>query len=418
LLTKKGSEVLISLLAFFILSVLSQDPFLMVIAYSLILLFLLEGLIFRLYLKKAKNLLIYREMEENIYYGQRGLVKIKVEGKRYPLMVKVEDKLPDGVKLVKGSNFKDFEVGKEEWTYEIEALSLGKQIFEGLHLTFYDKLNLFVSYSFYPNPFELKVIPPLEIKIDKRIYPKFYLKLPKAKIKTKKLMTDLIGIRDYVVGDSYKLIAWKVMAKDPLLNPMTKEYEHKKIFDIVIALSTYINMKDGSLGRKKMDHVILSALNLAHLANRDGYKVGFAYLSKGKLKLEYGNVFKLSKFLSNIDIREENLDDLLIEELYKALDYKSLIFLITDLSYPYKLDFKRILLLKEKGHLLEILLLDPFSFLEEEPLKILKKIEEEHRDKIIMEAKKLGISLRILKREDLDYKLFELYNTWVKMSIP
>ncbi|MEM4311968.1 MAG: DUF58 domain-containing protein [Nitrososphaerales archaeon] len=423
MLTKRGHEVLLTLLFFFIVAMLSLDPFLLVTSYSLLLLYSLEGIIFRLSLRRLKLSLERKIYDEFLVFGQSTKVQVKIRQRGSLLMLKVEDKLPDGIRLSNFLNSKDFELSRDfndSWIYEIEALRSGKMVFEGFNLTFYDKLNLFATHRFYPFESELKVIPKRVQEIEVKGIPKAYYRLVKRKGKVRKMLSEYVGIRDYVSGDSYRLIAWKVMARNPLVKPMTKEYEYKKIFEIFVALSSKISMNDGPLAYKKIDYAVNSALNLIHQAYRDGYRAGLAFLDKGKVRIEYGDPNKLSKFISELNLKEENKDDILLEELYKVLSFKSLVILISDLSYPDKIDFEKLLLFKAKGHAIEILLLDTLSFLssEDSSSRILKAIEQEHKELLLEQARSYGINLRFSKKEELSFKMMEIYNLWTRVPIP
>lgn len=90
---------------------------------------------------------------------------------------------------------------------------------------------------------------------------------------------DFEQLREYVHGDSFRDLDWKSTAKRS--KPITRLYQHEKSQTVLLVMDVGRAMATRIQERMKLDYAVSAALLLAHVALREGDKVGVVVLSDG-----------------------------------------------------------------------------------------------------------------------------------------
>ena len=159
---------------------------------------------------------------------------------------------------------------KYHWQFEVKANVLGKIVFPGYSIKLADMSGLFERRAFISQPVELTVLPVVmksETTISTTKNHNVQLFAGHHRYRRPGLGTEILGIRDYQIGDPPRSIAWKATARFNKL--MTCEYESEVPVraNIVCDLSSY-----QFIGRPNVaaaDHVINAASSLANLLLSD-----------------------------------------------------------------------------------------------------------------------------------------------------
>ena len=145
-------------------------------------------------------------------------------------------------------------------------------------------------------------------------------------------------VRDYVPDDDFREINWKATARRN--RPITNLYRAERSQDVMLCLDCGRMMGDRLAGGTALDHAVDAALMLAHLANRNGDRVGLVLFRDVVTR-----VLKPAGGLTAVHRMNDELVDARSEPVfpsYAALAAalrthqarRSFVFLFTDLNDP------------------------------------------------------------------------------------
>ncbi|MBM3932899.1 MAG: DUF58 domain-containing protein [SAR202 cluster bacterium] len=202
--------------------------------------------------------------------------------------VKIEDIVPEGVKIVEASKIND----APAWDLRYLRHTTAVAWYERIRWRYKLKFRRRGIYSIGPaniesgDPFGfLKsknlTSPPVEVVVYPRVYPLIELGIPPARplgeIKGgNRIFPDpsrLAGIRDYVIGDPIKTIDWKATSK--LSKLMVRTYEPSSTYTVVICLQTdMVKPHWQSYDAVQLERVISAAASVAKYSAEKQYSVG------------------------------------------------------------------------------------------------------------------------------------------------
>lgn len=144
------------------------------------------------------------------------------------------------------------------------------------------------------------------------------------------------NLREYVINDDIKDIDWKSSARSATL--LVKQYIAEKKHNIMFIMDSNKKMEaDTDNHENKKDVALFTAGTIGYIAIKNNDYVGMVFANKGKIEynpLKY-NLYKLEEYLCKYDkcnnVQDTDINELL-EFVYKSINKKMIIFIITDLS--------------------------------------------------------------------------------------
>jgi uncharacterized protein (DUF58 family) len=203
---------------------------------------------------------------------QFGLKSLSEQG--LPYLV-VTDFVPFGVKPTSAPetiNARLEPKGKLMASYRFRAPYVGQIQFEGVSLQLADLQGFFYHRTFLAGPVKYRVLPPLLDRKGLVSTSKNHNILPPPgihRLRRPGTGSELLNLRDYLVGDPPKTIAWKVSARRGRL--ITKEYESEVPVRCTVFLDTSQAMRlGGPRGSQLIPMVELTAMVVqANTRSRD-----------------------------------------------------------------------------------------------------------------------------------------------------
>ena len=209
---------------------------------------------------------------DRIYQVQlRGLLPSRTSGYR----VTINDMVPNTFSVVSGRTFGVIDSSGKKWfslDYEIQTPICGKMAFPGLRVELNDhwgffRTEQFVSVVQKPTVLPFLIRPQTTVSVLK--HNNLQRHIGHHRHKSAGVSSELLGIRDYRVGDPPRTIAWKPTAR--LGKVMTCEFENEVPIraTIIVDLATY--QFQGRPGPSPADRAILGTAAIAKLllADRD-----------------------------------------------------------------------------------------------------------------------------------------------------
>lgn len=89
---------------------------------------------------------------------------------------------------------------------------------------------------------------------------------------TRTFRTDLRSVRDYLPGDRFRDIDWKVTSR--LTRLMTKEYETETNLPTLLLVDSSLSMREIVRRRSKLDHAVALAIQIAIVMDRQNHPLG------------------------------------------------------------------------------------------------------------------------------------------------
>lgn len=412
------------MLLFFLITNFFTEPTFSVASAVLFFIFSLEAVKFNIAARSLCRLKLHRQIDADAtLVGDTFSVNLEVEhhGSKVGALLELGDLVPDGLKVIKGSsNIMNTIKGPQRLvsTYTLEAMEIGKKRFEGAEARIYDRLGLFVTYRKFACNSLVNVYPGI---------PSVYLEIPGrqrrvAKIAEKgstrrSLGTEITGIREYIPGDDYRMIAWKSMAKSPTFSPMTKEVEQIRVLDVYVIFLSRPSMKDGTLGQRKIDRAVEASLTLASHVTKEGYSMAFIFQQDSMLRFVSGSVPKLARSITDLTFGDFS-EAKIVEFLRAIISKRSLIEIVTDLPYPMTINLSPFQSLRLEGHLISIMTFNTPSFFERSVEKgegerlaklILDEIEDNHEKDFISSCSNFGLDVHFCTPNDLSIKMIETF---------
>lgn len=217
---------------------------------------------------------------------------------------------------------------------------------------------------------------------------------------------DFCELKEYEYGEDVKNIDWVISAKAQ--KPIVKVFHSQKELNIKI-----INLLSGStyFGRKKLkkDVIVELASTLGFICTKQGDPFT-SYIANDTLELctrkskKVFNVNLMAETIYNYNVLNKTIEyKKVLDELFKSIHHKSIIFLIGDFFDIEKLDLK---LLNSKHEVIVLIIRDKF---EEEPkalgnVNLIDPSSFEEYEGILDDS---TITNYIKKIKENDHKLFK-----------
>ncbi len=212
---------------------------------------------------------------------------LKIKNNSSVAHLELEDKIPRGCTLYKGTNKYSTLVSPDEEykiKYSIYASERGNYTFEGLKVTIKDKSKLFQYTMDWALISNIRVHCNIDtIKKAKTIAKREKLEITvKAKDKvTKTESYEFDSIRDYMPGDRLKDIEWKATSR--LSKLMTKEFENETAITSIILLDCCKSMRQTTGDKSKINHGIQLSIQLTRLFQAWKHPIGFIAFDEHKV---------------------------------------------------------------------------------------------------------------------------------------
>jgi uncharacterized protein (DUF58 family) len=285
MLTSRGTWFLLAVLAVLVLGLLGHQATLPVLALTLLLWFLGQGLLFAVRSRiVAAELVVERELRD-----ERGPVETLWAGRTFEVRVRlrlenvlglphvaVADWVPFGLEHVDGPSSADAALypGRPlELAYRVRCPAVaGPARFEGLRVQLADFQGFFVDVRFVPGVAVYRVLPVLADERGHAATSKRNNLLPPPgvhRLRRPGSGSELLDLRDYLPGDPPKTIAWKVSARRDRL--ITKEFESEVPLRCTLFVDTSNSVRVGPPGKNALGRLlhISAAVAQANAAARD-----------------------------------------------------------------------------------------------------------------------------------------------------
>ncbi|MEM3832176.1 MAG: DUF58 domain-containing protein [Thermoprotei archaeon] len=274
MLTKRGFSILSMLPVYVFISWVSNQPIFIVSGMLIMFIIIVDSVIFKLNFEKIAWINIERIVAQNyVEVGSELLAQLKIinilNTSLGPLTI--EEITSDSLKIVKW-NDKNTVIIPPKGTilleYVIKVLGLGKHKIYGTKITINDTLGLFTASVIVKNESYIMTRPNLSLvmlSIEPFINEYSYSGLSKA---ISGLSKEFAEIRQYLPGDDYKSLAWKIISKRPDYSLLVKEYVREEHINIKIVLDASNHMAKGLPGKRKIDVMILSTIALCYMVSK------------------------------------------------------------------------------------------------------------------------------------------------------
>lgn len=167
------------------------------------------------------------------------------------------------------SNQGVFELGTNEakFAYMAEILAAGRLTLPGLRLTIRDEYGLFQLHRFRELHQSYRVLPKYFEAGELRPTIKRHNSLPRHgihRLQRAGMGSELLELREYVIGDPPKSIAWKVSARRDKL--LTRQYESEVPVRVHLIIDGSVSTRVGGYGRRLLDQINYVAASIAKAA--------------------------------------------------------------------------------------------------------------------------------------------------------
>jgi len=285
MLTLRSSFIIAVSVWMLFVAILRSNEVMALVSLSLLVWILFEWILFQRLMFASKKAipdckrLIDGQTDSSVTMVADRTYKVRVAGtlpfrtRGYRMVV--SDTVPNTFEVVDGKPFDVIDVGgslKFELNYEVRTPICGKMAFPGLQLEFADYWGFFRTEQFVPVNQKPTVLPFLirpQTTVSVLKHNNLQRHIGHHRHKSAGVSSELLGIRDYRVGDPPRTIAWKPTAR--LGKLMTCEFENEVPVraTIIVDLATY--QFQGRPGPAPADRAIMSAASIAKLllADRD-----------------------------------------------------------------------------------------------------------------------------------------------------
>lgn len=161
------------------------------------------------------------------------------------------------------------------FTYRVRARAAGRVSFPGLTVILQDAHGFFRAERFVPVPQTFRVLPGYADAGKSRPLVKRINALSQHgihRLQRSGMGSELLELREYVVGDPPKSIAWKVSARRDKL--MTRQYESEVPVRVQLFLDGSFGTRVGGFGRRLLDQMTFAAASITRAATLSGDPVG------------------------------------------------------------------------------------------------------------------------------------------------
>ncbi|MGZ0169148.1 MAG: DUF58 domain-containing protein [Planctomycetales bacterium] len=172
-----------------------------------------------------------------------------------------------------------------EFEYTCRPKGAGILQFRGVNVCVFDLQGLFVAKRFIPGRQRFRVLPT-SVTVDataptvKRVN-----SLPPPgihRLQRAGMGSELLELREYVLGDPPKAIAWKVSARRDQL--MTREYESEVPIRTTLFVDSSFGTKHGEFGKRPLDQIVRLAASIAKSAMSLRDPVGLAICNDAEVQ--------------------------------------------------------------------------------------------------------------------------------------
>ncbi len=281
LLTRRAALILSVAIVLLPLSIIVFRLELVVAVLTIIMLILLDIICFYMRIKRIRLIRVYRSQVPNkVIVGSIIDMKLSVEVNKYRGLLYVADKVPEGLSIIEGSYKRIFYSNGEETIelkYVVKALVRGNYTIGPAKIVLLSPLGLCGKSlgELRETRTYFKVVPQfyaLRFKKSSAIIK--YAKPPGGHpIKARGMGVELEYIREYMPGDDFRKIAWKISARNTLRELMVKETMSEVRLELFIVIDAGI---ESSLGypQRLIDYYIEATGSLILVALDKGDVVG------------------------------------------------------------------------------------------------------------------------------------------------
>jgi len=273
MLTQRGFAILSALPAYIFASWISNQPTFIVTGMLIVFIIIIDALIFKLNLEKFAWINVERIIDQNyIETGNEILIRLKITNTLNSFIgpFTIDEMISDTLKIVRWSTNNVVIIppkGNVQLEYVIKILGVGKHKIYGTRITYFDTLNLFVSSIVINNESYITARPQLSLimpSVEPYINKYFYEGFSKSISGSSK---EFAEIRQYLPGDDYKSLAWKIISKHPDFL-VVKEYMREEHINVKIILDASEHMSRGYEGKRKIDTAIYAIISLCYMASK------------------------------------------------------------------------------------------------------------------------------------------------------
>ena len=285
MLTVRSSLIIAISVALLSIAILQSHESLALICLAFLIWILFEWILFQRLMFSAHRALpdcvrkINDQDDEMVTMVADQIYKVRLTGRLprktagYRLLL--SDTVPDTFDVVKGQPYKviDSSGGREfRLEYEVRTPICGKMVFPGIQVELSDHWGFFRTEQFVPVNQKPTVLPFLirpQTTVSVLKHNNLQRHIGHHRHKSAGVSSELLGIRDYRVGDPPRTIAWKPTAR--LGKLMTCEFENEVPIRATILVDLGPYQFQGRPGPSPADRAIMAAASIAKLllADRD-----------------------------------------------------------------------------------------------------------------------------------------------------
>ncbi len=313
MLTVRSSVIIATSVAVLSIAILGDHEGLSLVCLAFLLWVLFEWILFQRFMFSARRALpdcvrkINDQGDELITMVADRIYRVELTGmlprKSSGYRLLISDTVPDTFEVVKGKQFKVIDSsGKREFRldYEVRTPICGKMVFPGIQVEISDHWGFFRTEQFVPVNQKPTVLPFLirpQTTVSVLKHNNLQRHIGHHRHKSAGVSSELLGIRDYRVGDPPRTIAWKPTAR--LGKLMTCEFENEVPIRATILVDLAPYQFQGRPGPSPADRAIMSAASIAKLLLADRDPVAAILLRSGSaMRIGHGSGERqLSKIL-------------------------------------------------------------------------------------------------------------------------
>jgi uncharacterized protein (DUF58 family) len=313
----------------------------------------------------------------------------------------LEDVFPKRFKLVKGDNrvLCPLAAGETiEWEYSLQSC-LGEYSFTGVNATVHNLLGL-VRKKMFIEEKSFVTVTPKSLPIKKAIIRPRRTQVYTGTIPTRSggIGIDYFGMREYMAGDSPRLINWKALARhqDQLY---TNQFER----ECMAAVGLVFDCRKSSYAvgdrRLFLDQIAPAAVEFTNTLLRDGNRVGllvfgatldWTFIGAGKAHRE-----RIARAISKIELKEHEKFESLGRIPTRLFPSQSQIIFFSPLK---KNDYKPLIELQARGYQIIVISPNPILFdkglIEYEPShSMAERILSLERELLLRKIRQSGIQV-------------------------
>lgn len=273
MLTHRGFAILLTLPAYIFASWISNQPTFIVTGMLIMFIIIVDAFVFKLNLEKLAWINVERIINQNyVETGNEILIRLKITNALNSHIgpITIDEVISDTLKIVRWNTNNIVIIPPKDnvqLEYVVKILGVGKHKIYGTKITYFDALNLFVSNIVISNESYITAGPQLSLimlSVEPYINKYFYEGFSKSISGSSK---EFAEIRQYLPGDDYKSLAWKIISKHPDFL-VVKEYMREEHINVKIILDASEQMSGGYEGKRKIDTAIYSIISLCYMASK------------------------------------------------------------------------------------------------------------------------------------------------------